>query len=325
MESLHVRYRTHYFHCNFSCEYCIAGHSSQVKAPDWDAARYRKVIANLAHLPYRLKVRIAVAGEIFLNHELVDGARELSRAANLEALNLITNLSLPLAQYQRIFEGFRIERTAVVASFHPSQVRDYDSWLRTAKVLAGQMDFCVVLVAYPPFLGDLSAHVSWLKQNGIETFVQPFIGVWNGQVYPRSYNAEERRLVRSVMYSAHDVGYLLDLKKPGLCNAGHTAIYVHDSGVVYPCGSGTYAEPIGDLSRGPELRLSRQPQLCPFATCQCDTDTFNTVEFQTSYRLTGINQHKYVPAVNANHPATPEDRVLYTPGGNVMNELFRVL
>jgi MoaA/NifB/PqqE/SkfB family radical SAM enzyme len=136
MEGLRVRYLTDYPRCNFSCEYCTAGHGSEPTAAVWDGGRYRRVLANLAQLPYRLSIRIGVAGEFFLDRDLVEGARELSSVGNVEALNLITNLSLPLAAYDRLLDGFRIEKVGLVASFHPSQVGDRESWLRTAEWMA---------------------------------------------------------------------------------------------------------------------------------------------------------------------------------------------
>ena len=153
-----------------------------------------------------------------------------------------------------------------------------------------------MLVAYPPLLTEIPGLIDWLKGNGIETFVQPFVGVWDERVYPQSYRRRERELLRGVMYSQHDIDYLLDLKQPGLCRAGHRAIFVHASGLVYPCGGGSYPRAIGDLSRDARIELGSAPMPCPFRTCQCDTDTINMVEFHSRYRFTGLNQHKYVAA-----------------------------
>ncbi len=293
-ELLSLRYWTEYPRCNFSCEYCITGHGEPMTAAPWDGALYRRIVANIAKLPYRLRIRLGVSGEFFLNHDLVDGARELSNASNIEALNLITNLSLPLAQFERMFEDFQLDKVALVASFHPSQVRDHAAWFQTAVALAQRMDFCAMLVAYPPFLEQLPQHVAHLRGLGIETFVQPFIGHLDGKIYPKGYSRAEYAAVRSQMYSQHDIDYLLDLKKPGHCNAGYRAVFVHSSGRVYPCGAGVYEEPLGDFSASPELRLAAAPQNCPFRMCQCDTDTINAVDFDERYRLTGLNQHKYV-------------------------------
>jgi hypothetical protein len=260
-----------------------------------------------------IRLRISVNGEFFLDRQLVDGARKLSHAENLCSLNLITNLSLPWEQYEQMFDGFRLDRVGVVASFHPSQVKDREAWLETARRMAKCVDFCTVLVAYPPFLDALTGHVAWLNQAGIETVVQPFIGdigpmtlphrvgaklrkvagMKIAESYPRRYTKDEHELIRRAMYSEHDIKYLLNLKRPGMCYAGSRAVFVNSSGLVYRCGGGSYAESIGDLLHGTDIELADGPRPCPFATCQCDTDITSIVEFSDSYRFTGINHHKY--------------------------------
>jgi hypothetical protein len=68
---------------------------------------------------------------------------------------------------------------------------------------------------------------------------------------------------------------------------------VSAQGEVFPCGMGEYREPLGDLSRSPDLLLRDSPVPCPFQTCQCDTENYNTVMFESYYKLSGKNQHKY--------------------------------
>ncbi len=313
MEELCIRYTTDYATCNYKCEYCIVGHHSGKRVTQWEGARYLKILANAARLPYMIRMRIGVSGEFFLNHQLVDGARELSRAGNVSSLNLITNLSLPWKQYERMLAGFQLDRLGVVASFHPSQVENREEWIGTALRMAQCVDFCVVVVAYPPFLNELTDHVDWLKRNGIETVVQPFIGdigpltllqrvgakvrrrfgMKIAESYPRRYTKDEHDLIRRLMYSEHDIKYLLDLKKPGMCNAGYRSVCVDSSGLIYRCGRGRSGESIGDLLHATDIRLVDGSRPCPFATCQCDTDITNIVEFADRYQFTGINHHKY--------------------------------
>lgn len=294
MDTLRIRYLTNYRHCNYACEYCIAGHASRAPRPAWDSGLYRRVLDNIARLPRRVSVRIGVGGEFFLDPELVAGARALSRAENLEALNLITNLSLPWTQYERMLEGFRLEKVAIVASFHPTQVPDRHAWLETARRFSEQTDLAAILVAYPPLLSTLDADVRWLRENGIETFVQPFIGTYRWRTYPAAYSRRQRSVIEPLMYSRHDLEHMLNLKRPGLCTAGCSAVYVDASGLVYPCGGGPYSDNIGALSAEPHLELRDTPRPCPFQTCQCDTENINTVQFQQHYRFTGLNQHKYI-------------------------------
>ena len=95
------------------------------------------------------------------------------------------------------------------------------------------------------------------------------------------------------MYSRHDVEYLLNLKKPGLCKAGSKSLFVNPMGEVFPCGMGPYPEPLGNLAESSDIELLGGPRICPFDTCQCDTENVNTVQFEEHYEFSAINQHKY--------------------------------
>ncbi len=298
---VNVRLHTGFTRCNFSCRYCIAGHGEAttdefgdpvLDDPTWDEARLRRIVANLCRLPYRLNVRLRVPGEIFLNKRLVRIAEEMTHADNIFSLNLLTNLSLMRHQYERILSGFDAQKLAIVASYHPTEIRNEAAWLESARWANARFDFAVILVADPPLLATLEGNYRKLRAEGFSVFIQPYIGVYQGRVYPNSYSADERALVGGLMYSRHDLEFLLKLVKPGLCHAGANSFYVAEDGRVFPCGSNETDE-IANLAVSPLVRLHDGPGPCPFRTCQCDTDNMNTVVFASHYEMTGINQHKY--------------------------------
>lgn len=292
---LNVRFYTDFPSCNMHCPYCIAGHHADAGRPEshWDAARYDRIIDHLCTIPHRINIRIGVGGEFFTSKPLIEGARRLSRAAPVVGLNLITNLSLSFAQYQRILAPFAQEKLAFVASCHPTEIADLDGWLDVARRMAAEYDLMVMFVAYPPALESLPALRDRIHDAGLECFVQPFMGEFAGRHYPAAYTEAERALVRSLMYCRHDEEYLLELKKPGLCSAGQRAFFIDSWGKVYPCGAGPYAQPIGDFTRSSVVALRPGPAACPFSTCQCDTENINTLEFSERYIRPGINQHRF--------------------------------
>ena len=123
--------------------------------------------------------------------------------------------------------------------------------------------------------------------------------------YPQAFNEQERDLLRGLAYSRHDYEFLLNTRRPGLCYAGARAFYVNPWGLAYPCGMGKYAQPIGDLSQSPAIELNDGPRPCPFATCQCDTENINTVDFEQHYVRSGINQHRYSYRFSGEAKASP--------------------
>jgi organic radical activating enzyme len=293
---LNIRYYTDYPTCNLACSYCVAGHGTTFQKPPtsrWDPARYRRVMANVAKLPYAVNIRIGVGGEFFVSKDLVDGARLLSQSPNLHALNLITNLTLSVAQFEKTFQGFDESKIAMVASFHPEQIKDHADWFDKAAEFSGRYDFAVIMVAFPEALDIIAAHKASLNARGVDVFIQPFVGPHKEKWYPQAYSDAEREQIKAMIYSRHDYEYLLNAKRPGACNAGYRAIFIDPMGIVTPCGMGKYHGSLGNLAESPDLALRDGPAPCPFSSCQCDTENVNTVEFHTHYEKSGANQHRY--------------------------------
>ena len=295
MQRLNIRYYTAYPVCNYACDYCIAGHGTVHNKPNinWSDERCTAIIDNIIKLPYQINIRLGVGGEFFISKTLVDGARKLSQSPNITSVNLITNLSFSIEQYEKIFEGYALEKIALVASFHPTEVKDHYEWFNKAATMNQRTDFAVVMVATPDKLQQLKDAKNYLNSLGVAVFVQAFIGTHNEKKYPQSYTPEERAFLRSIVYSRHDYEFMFELKKPGICNAGYEYLYVDPMGKVFPCGRGHYPNMLGDFSVSPTVRLRQAALPCPFQDCACDTENVNTQAFHSHYKHTGKNQHLY--------------------------------
>ncbi|MFC1851716.1 hypothetical protein ACFL27_16115 [candidate division CSSED10-310 bacterium] len=303
-QTINVRLYTDFRACNYSCPYCIDGHRHHEQ--QWQADNFRLIIHRLTALPYRINVRIGVKGEFFLNQTLIEGARILSQADNVCSLNLITNLSFSYHQFQKFFRDFDQQKIALVASYHPTEVTDKKKWIRTACRLKEKYDLAVVLVAYPPLIKVLPEIKAELVAQGLDVFIQAFIGDHHGQVYPAAYTAAEKKYLRPVFYSRHDYEFFVELKRPGLCNAGYRSFFVDMSGLVRSCGMGTASPVLGNLlSPNPDIQLFDSPRPCPNETCLCDTENINTVIFEQHYQHIGRNQHRYVYRFQAQGKLTP--------------------
>src|SRR5215472_2218502 len=106
---LNIRYYTDFPTCNLRCSYCIAGHGDKYAKPQsqWNEQRFLTIVDNIGKLPFDVNVRFGVGGEFFVSRTLVDAARLLSHRPNIVSLNLITNLTLSLKQYEKLFSGYR--------------------------------------------------------------------------------------------------------------------------------------------------------------------------------------------------------------------------
>lgn len=292
---INIRFYTDYPVCNYKCPYCIAGHApAEGRGPSpWDEQRYLKIVRNLCKVPFPINIRIGVGGEFFVSKSLVEGVRLLGQFTNVVSVNLITNLSFKPKQYVRILEGVPRDKIALVASFHPTEVKNEDNWIAAASELASYYDLVTMGVAYPPLIPRLPEIKEKFRAVGIDYFVQPYIGEFEGRRYPQSYSEDERTIIRKVIYSRHDYEFLLNLKRPGLCNAGFKYLFVNPMGIVTPCGGADHGRILGDLASSPTIERLEGPKPCPALTCQCDTENINTVTFESHYRWTDKNQHRF--------------------------------
>ena len=292
---INVRFYTDYPVCNYKCPYCVAGHAPPEGRPPspWDEERYKQIIENLCQLDFPVNVRIGVGGEFFISKVLVEGARRLAECDHVKVLNLITNLSFHPKQYARILHGIPKEKVAMVASFHPTEVKSEDAWIAAAQELSTYYDLTTMSVAYPPALPTIRETKRKFAAAGLDHFVQPFIGEFEGKMYPQSYTPEEKKVVREVIYSRHDWEFLQELKKPGLCNAGFKYLFVDPMGLVTPCGGADHGRLLGDLTQSPEISFLDGPRPCPAMACQCDTENINTVVFEQHYQYLDKNQHRF--------------------------------
>ena len=291
---INVRFYTDYNACNYSCPYCIAGQNNKANIVEkWDDTNFDAIIENLTRLPFKINIRLGVGGEFFLNKKLVADAKKLSHARNVKSVNLITNLSFSVAQYEKMLGDFDKKKLAVVASYHPTEVTDHARWLESAEYMQDNYDFAVIVVAYPPSLGILSALKKELNEHGHTVFVQSFVGDYEGKKYPYAYTQDEKQFLKSIFYSRHDYEFFVEAIKPGLCNSGYKSFYVDMTGEVIPCGMQIKYESMGNLARSPEIKLNRKPQMCRGKTCMCDTENMNTVAFAQHYNKSNKNQHVY--------------------------------
>jgi len=293
-----VRFPNYYRACNFHCPYCIADLESDAIRYKWPyRENHANILKNLLKLDYRFNIRLGPAGEFFLSKELINDARKLTHEDKVEGVNLITNLSLPLAKYEAHLDGFDLSKVAIVASLHPTEIENHDDWIEKAQILQETVELAVVLVAYPPLLYLLPKLHKKLTEKKIPVAVNGFIGSFGGNRYPEAYTNIEKELLRNISFSRHEYEYWIEARKPGLCNAGHKSIYIDiKNGQTYSCGAAN-KHYLGNLLTGTSLTLLNRPMPCENQRCLCDSENLNPVVFENYYQRKGIGlrgyQYKY--------------------------------
>ncbi len=294
-EIINIRLLTDWSKCNFKCSYCIVS-TLQENFESWSEDNYKTIISNLTKVDFKFNIRLGVQGEFFANKVLIEGGRVLSNSENCVGVNLITNLSLSPKQFEKAFEGYNVSKLGVVASYHPTEIKNTEAWLETAKYMNEKADFSIVVVAFPPILGELEKMVARLHGLGIHVAVQAYIGENEGKNYPLDYTDEEKQCIKTMTYSRHDYEFFVNLKRPDMCYAGSKSFFINTvTGKVLTCGIRLMkdAKEIGNLLDSPKINFLSEPMQCTSPTCQCDTENINTVVFHDNYERIGINQHKF--------------------------------
>ena len=292
---INIRLLTDWSKCNYKCSYCIVS-TAQEKFITWSEDNYKAIINNLTKVPFKYNIRLGVQGEFFANKVLIEGGRVLSNSDNCFGVNLITNLSLSPSQFERAFEGYNVSKLGVVASYHPTEIKDIDDWIETAKYMNDKVDFSLVVVAYPPILSELEEKVKLFHELGIHVAVQGYIGEYDGKNYPQQYTEEQRERIKAMTYSRHDFEFFINLKRPGMCNAGYKSMFINAvTGDVKSCGIPLMKDSfvMGNLVEGHSVKFAEGPMQCTSPRCQCDTENINTVVFHDNYERIGVNQHKF--------------------------------
>lgn len=302
MHTLSVRLPNYFRPCNFHCPYCTADIGANNVRYRWPyRENHRRIIENLLATPYRLAIRLGPAGEFFLSKELVADARYLTQQDKVDTVDLITNASLKRSFYEKAFEDFDLSKVSMTVSYHPTEIEDADTWKETVRYFRDNMAVGIVLVAYPPLMHLLPEIRKGLLDLDVPIFVNGFIGSFDGAKYPFAYSRLENQLLKSLSYSRHEYEFWINGRKPGLCRAGMTSIFVDIAdGSVYSCGY-PVRHRLGELLSGPNFELLSTPTPCGNRLCMCDSENYNPVVFDKHYEKTGpgLRQYRYRYAEDA--------------------------
>jgi len=291
---LSVRLPNHFRQCNFHCPYCVADlHAENVRYRWPHRENHRLILENLLKTPFELSLRLGPAGEFFLSKDLIEDTRYMSNQPQVAAIDLITNAALPRKVYERAFTETDTSKLAMTVSYHPTDVKDLDKWKDNVRYLQSLMPVSLVIVAYPPLLYLLPRIQEDVRDLNIPISVNGFIGSFNGKEYPYAYTDQEKSLLRTLSRSRHEYEYWIAGKRPGLCRAGMTSIYVDvETGNVFSCGM-PVKHHLGELLTGPNFQLLGGPTPCLNRLCMCDSENYNPVVFDQYYERTGVGLRQY--------------------------------
>ncbi len=175
--------------CNYRCDYC------PFTVKGWDQYDPPEAIPSLELLVRAWERMHSLYGSC---HVMMSGgepsiykdfSRLLTAMSKWHTLEIVTNLSFEPESLIGLVppDGIRF-----ASSFHPQFTSARDFLARARKLKNAGMEVFTNFVAYPPLLRDAMDYKKAFQQEDISFFILPFMGTFEGRVFPRDYKTEER-------------------------------------------------------------------------------------------------------------------------------------
>jgi hypothetical protein len=131
-------------------------------------------------------------------------------------------------------------------------------------------------VAYPPLAQKVKKYKEFFKNRGIDFGFGAFLGVYNKELYPAAYTAEEIKIFGLDREPPRGGFY----PKGKVCNAGYNIGLVYPGGAIHPCFN--IKEPMGNIYQA--IAFRKKPIICPVNYCRCPVNTYDQHLFEESLR-----------------------------------------
>lgn len=291
--------------CNYSCDYC------PFTVRGWDKYDPPEVIPPFELLAAAWERMHSLYGAC---HIMISGGepslyahftRLLATISKWHTLEIITNLSFEPESLIGLVPPTGIR---FAASLHPQFTSAKDFLARARKLKRAGIEVFTNFVAYPPNLGEAAALKAAFRQEGIPFFILPFIGTYQGRVFPRDYSAEERLAYEGALKENDDAanisrdllswrtGANAPVVVPGrdapvqspaagapppardvVCRMGQMYAKIYPGGKTQRCcgfvgdilPEGHHAD-LGNIFRDPGFKLHETPVRCTKTPCPCE-------------------------------------------------------
>ncbi len=262
MPHLGIRLQLRYYTCNLDCPYCIASWRKR-KSP-FDADTFQRILQRIRELPYRVRLRIGVGGEIFTSQKLLASLKDLlNEANNIVGVSFSSNIH---ADYKRVIEPFissvNTEKLSIGCTLHDMVIPDVEPFFEKVRQLKEKGVLLYVgYVALPDRLEQMQRYRERCEELGVHFILNALIGKpvaagalrkkakpWRFNInwgrfglaypsYPRDYTFSEREVLKNLWFTPHSYQMqVISSRTRGMhCSAGKNYIHIDHDGNVFPC------------------------------------------------------------------------------------------
>lgn len=258
----------HYF-CNYYCTYCFLHfepETANIQASYLDPEEWIKIWEVIYKKYGHCQISIT-GGEPFIYPQFIDLIANLQ---DWHTFEFSTNLSWDIEQF---IKKIRPDRVRVNSSFHQEFV-EVDIFLKKLLQLReNNYQVSVTVVAYPPFLEDISVYKSKFEEKGFNLTIFPYRGPYENKKYPEGYSDKEKALLKqlgsSIETEANKDLYAVwvenkqERKPEAVCRMGQLYAKIVPDGRTYRCCAAVHKDwgCLGNIVDS-TFSLKSEPAMC---------------------------------------------------------------
>jgi MoaA/NifB/PqqE/SkfB family radical SAM enzyme len=255
--------------CNFDCEYCSNCFTvNKTPLPNTYQPIELKNIFDQTGISWLILI---TGGEPFLYPDFVGICNELTQKHHLQ---ITTNLSLKeVYDFADTINPDKVFN--ISASYHRmtrNSVKAKKEFIDKCHYLIDRKFKIIVnLIAYPPIIDTIESDVFMFKNEGIDTMLFGYRGIYNSKQFPAAYSESELDLIRKYAIDETEIKIATnDLNYYGYyCEAGSKYFSLSQNGDIGRCF--TLPKKIGNLFEG---KFKPDTLLKPCISKQCN-DCYN--------------------------------------------------
>ncbi|MCB1190626.1 MAG: radical SAM protein [Leptospiraceae bacterium] len=226
--------------CNYRCEYCFNhDYGFRNRSPEMESWS-KTLITAVEKIKNPLHLTIGSSGEPLYQKLWLETIQEIHQYDHVETIAFVTNLS---ADPRKKIENLNPKKFGILATFHPSQFKDYERDTKTfieraVELKEAGFQIAVNYVLIPEQIREFHNLKAMFASRNVNMICNVLRGPYNGKIYPEAYTEEEIEMVRTCHDSTPYVWDYQSLSKSPYgqrCTAGRWGFQLEFDGSIYNC------------------------------------------------------------------------------------------
>lgn len=258
-----------HYKCNYYCTYCFLHfepETANIETVYLEPKQWIKIWDDVYKRYGSCQISVT-GGEPFTYPHFMDLIFELQK---LHTFEFSTNFSWDADEFM---SKVRPDRIRINSSFHPEFIEIEDFTKKLLLLRKNNYQVSITVVAYPPFLEDISGYKAKFEEKGFSLIIFPYRGPYQDKKYPEGYTDFEKDLLKrlgaSVGSEANKELYEVWVNKKEtqerltVCRMGQEYAKIIPNGNAFRCCAAVHKDwgGLGNIIDG-SFNLSTEPLIC---------------------------------------------------------------